>query len=91
MKEVILGVLNVTSASEWYFKRENELMTSVNPVVAFALVNVVNVDHPGLGTNQRMIALSELDVGVDLIGEDASRFSDQLVHRCALDPILVTR
>lgn len=79
-KEVIVEVLSISSASDWFFGYVGDDINEAEPVMCFALIKAFNAKHPSIGASRQIIGLSANDLRADLIGSPLLQFRD-VVHR----------
>jgi hypothetical protein len=80
-KEVIVEVLSLSSANDWFFGDVGDELKDAEPVMCFALITAFNAKYPSLGTSKQLIGLSANDLSTDLLGSPVSQFRADVVHR----------
>lgn len=81
MKKIIVEVLNLIPAHDVFIGNEFDAIETLVPVAFYAQVKIMNVEYPGNGLDQAVIAVPLDDFQDDLVGADMEKFDYQsLVH-----------
>lgn len=63
MSEVVIEIHTISSANGWYFSE----FGGIEPVLCFALVSILDTDHPTISPAKQVIALDKDHFG-DILG-----------------------
>lgn len=80
MRDVILEVVQITSADSWFVGSELDDREALIPVAFFALVKSFNIDYPDLGMRAHIIPVPGSEIEETLVGRNLSDFSTDIVH-----------
>lgn len=81
MPDIILSVESIASADGWFFSEPPPTsLEAARPVACFALVSVTSTEHPTLGANRTVIALSPFDLGGTFEGQEVSAQMLNVMH-----------
>jgi hypothetical protein len=72
----------ISSAEGWFFDSPTpSSLAAASPVACFALVSVTDTEKPLLGASRVVVALSPLDLGDPLVGQEVTDKMRSVIHR----------
>jgi hypothetical protein len=78
----VVQIESITSGEGWFFDSPTpSSLAAASPVAFFALVSATDTEKPLLGASRIVIALSPLDLGDGLVGQEITDKMRSVIHR----------
>lgn len=89
MKEVIINIETITSATGWYFDtNQPQAISDYEPVACFALVTTHDIDNPNLTPTKRIIGVS-IESSYEIVGSFLESNHTDLIHESEIKSLLI--